>query len=309
MEEVDNIVTFSAKLFGKSLDDIKPDQVRDLVDSTTTKKYDASYSNTGHLERLELLGDKIIAAMFDTFCMTCGDLAKLKRIEGGEWVITRLNIKYLSTSWMSRLCRDIGLDRYIKYHQNESKFVDQINEDALEAWVGACKLIFGYDSVEKFMFNKFDALGVDISFESLFDPKTIFNDFVNNISGNRSKYSTSRIDSIDGSESYWKSFASVSDYEYEGEGSASTEKIAENNAALDWLRWFRQTSPVKYYEIYKSLNIYIKWRKIYGEYQKGYISPCASPCTSPRASPQRKIKRLNNCRDTYDSKMKRQERR
>lgn len=281
-----NIVEFTCLVFKKDVSVLTEDDKKLINQSVTTKRYAQSYcENTiDHLERFELLGDKLIAFVFTKFCFSKEPFNKLLHIEGGERIVTRLVIKYLSTPWMSEMCRFTNLFKYIKRHENEPKSHDIVMEDVLESWLGLCSLIFKYEEVEQVLFDMFYKLELDLSFESLYDAKTRFNDFVNKMNGNRSNYNTEQINQIDGSESYYKTEAHVTTIAYVGIGIGKTEKQSQDAAAKDWLRWYSEKYPSSYWKIYTSIGPRITWRAIYGQYDKDYTSPNSSPRRASKRS-------------------------
>lgn len=271
-----DIIEFTRSIFPDCT--LRDDQVRMLHMSVTTSKYAKYNGNSPHdLQRLELLGDKYIGYVFTKFCFSQEPYNRLANIDGGEWIVTRLVIKYLSTKWMVQMAKSIGLDRFIKRRPNENFSNDVIIEDVYEAWLGACSLIFDQSKLENFIYKQFYKLDIDISYESIFDSKTIFNDFVNNMNGSKSSYDTHQINSSDGAESYFKSFARVNTCPHISIGFGNTKQQAESLAASGWLDWYSREYPHEYWKIYKSIGSRIIWRRIYAEYNPEYSSPSTSP--------------------------------
>ena len=238
-----------------------------LYTATTTKKY----NSMNNYEMLEFLGDKLLNGMFASYCMTREPYCKMLYITNGQIIGTRLVIKYLGTSWLAKICSKIGLDKYIKCNPNEHTSMEIIREDVLEAWIGACKFIFGYDAVELFMFEQFDWLKLDLSFTSLFDSKSILNDFVSAMKSKTCPYSTHLSDGSDGSESIYFSQVKSTRNNIIGYGNGSSMKIAESCAAQDLLDRYKIEMGKEYDTTMNHIRSYQIWNTFNTAYNKRHV--------------------------------------
>jgi dsRNA-specific ribonuclease len=178
-----SIIEFSNKIFNKLKIKILTKQEEDrLLASVRTAKWAKDHS-TESLEFYELVGDKFLQYIFTLFCDEVEPFCKMRSIEKGESICSRMIIKYLSTKYLSKICRDIGLYKYIDYCTNETMTMEQIYEDAFEAWIGACSKTFNFDKVKEFLFEQFKKLGIDMTYDSIVDARTRLNDYLACING------------------------------------------------------------------------------------------------------------------------------
>jgi len=222
-----------------------------------TKKYDLNEN----LENLELVGDKelqnyLSKYFYKKFCKSN------YTIKNGNIVHTRLNIKYLSTFWLSKICQDIGLDNFIRKStmENFDNTADQIREDVFEAWCGACLKIFKKKIFERFLSIHFDNFKINLNFENLFDVKSRLNDFTSIVGSKTINIGTWNF--IENETLLYKNILSSSKHSWlESIGIGETKKIAENNAAENLLAMLKTYYGDDFEKYYSKTNSFKQWKE------------------------------------------------
>lgn len=104
-----------------------------------------------HNERLEFLGDAVLELIVTYHLF-------LHYPEAGEGKLTLLRSALVNTKMLSRVAREIGLQKYLLISKGEAqsngRAMETILADAFEALVGAIYLDGGYGAVEEFI-NRF----------------------------------------------------------------------------------------------------------------------------------------------------------
>ena len=231
-----------------------------LWDSITTKKK----NETRNYERLELLGDAYLYGCFVKYCFTQQPYCKMFSLVYGETICTRLRIKYLSTRYLADICRKIGLNKCLQQSANEINPQIQIEEDILEAWIGALTLLITPNALECYVFQLFDMLNLDLSFESCFDIKTRLNDFASAL---KCKYVNRGTHFVEERQQYCTEiFFSGSQYNnLNGIGFGDTVLIAEQEAAKN-LFSILSTHVKDYQEVYRKTKNWKNWHTFYEQY-------------------------------------------
>jgi len=268
-----NILSFTINFFSKKT--CTPEEILLLECSVTTEKR----NEKDNYERLELLGDKLLQTYFVTYCFTTPPYNKMFSLKYGENICTRLNIKYLSTQYIVKMCNSIDLQKYIKMSPNETKSFEQIQEDVFEAWIGACSFIFDHNELKSVLFNIFNNLKIDLSFESCFDVKTRMNDFASIINTKFINLGTKYVENTDEyhTQVYLTKYPTIF-----GNGYSKFQRESENLASQDLFQKIKKVCP-NFEDMYKKTKNYQNWIK----FKQNFIT-----CENKNLFLKKKIKRL-----------------
>lgn len=236
------------------------EEISNMLKNSVTSKMKNPLNN---YERLELLGDSALYYTFINYCYTQKPYSKMFSIEYGETICTRLRIKYLSTKYLSRICKLIGLDKFLNIAYNELKTRDQLEEDILEAWLGACSLFLSHEVFKQFIFELFDLLNLDLSFESCFDIKTRLNDLASILN---CKFINKGTCFVEERQKFYSQMTILPTYEnLIGIGFGDNIAQSENEAANHLFKLIKSQIPnFEYY--YKNTKNWKKWNKFFKEY-------------------------------------------
>jgi dsRNA-specific ribonuclease len=181
-------------------------------------------------------------------------------------IITRLIIKFLSGEYLTNLCRHIGLSNFILYNGE----VSNAEEDIFEAWIGACKLIYEPSQFSSGVFKLFDMFPISFSFQDLYDPRSILNDFSSAIQTKMVNRGTRKV-SISNAQEYENKTIIGGDVipMMIGVGYAKTKKHAEQESARKILDNYISVFGVEnFFEQLKKTKTYLKWRDFFLSYNK-----------------------------------------
>jgi dsRNA-specific ribonuclease len=234
-----DIISFTQDIFTFP---ISTEQGERIKRSVRTAKYAQEHSTTS-LEADELIGDKVLQLIIVEYCNEMEPFCLLRNLKKCEAIYTRITIKYLSTKYLSILCKIIHLDRFIDYLPNEDCLMDKIYEDAFEAWIGACFEVFGHHSVKKYLFDLFSQLNIDYCYESLYDAKTRLNDFASHFEAHVSSRELQVVDknvhriSMTISKNNFINESVIGEGKTQNEASKNAaEKLLEKISVMQWYR-------------------------------------------------------------------------
>lgn len=263
----DNIITFTIKSLFTSFND-KFDVEKDvknindqptffeaLKGCVTTPTYSYKYGDINY-DNFELYGDKTLQMMLVKYCFQTKKMVTCLKANN---IITRLIIKYLSGVYLSNLCEEIGLSKYILFIPGDKILPSQIQEDVFEAWIGVCWYYLDENIVQRFVFKLFDFMDFKWDYESLIDTKTILNDVSSFMKIKVVKIGT--WSEKNKSKNYLNSYYSI--YEYNNIsiiGYGPTKNISEINAAKLMLEWLKN-NMADFDNAYVSTNSYLNWMK------------------------------------------------
>ena len=111
--------------------------------------------NPINYERLEFLGDSILGSVIAAYLYK-------KVPEGSEGYLTQMRSKIVSREHLNELGKDLNLIRFIKSNIVQANVGDNIHGNIFEALVGAIYLDRGYNSCQKFIYEKVIVPYVDI---------------------------------------------------------------------------------------------------------------------------------------------------
>ena len=199
----------------------------------------SSFANNHHMkphsdnERLEFLGDAVLEVTSSEFLYnrfpdhTEGDLSKLRAS-----LVCEPTLSYCSD--------EIDIERYIRLSSGEEKTGGRkrksIKSDAMEALIGAIYLDGGMEPAKEFIL-KF--ILTDIENKTLYhDCKTVLQEIVQSKHGDRLEYELVNEDGPDHAKVFYVE-ARIGK-QIIGYGSGSSKKAAEQEAALQGIRYFKK---------------------------------------------------------------------
>ncbi|ARV07090.1 ribonuclease III [Polaribacter sp. SA4-10] len=106
-------------------------------------------------ERLEFLGDSILGSVIAAYLYK-------KVPQGSEGYLTQMRSKIVSREHLNELGKDLNLIRFVKSNIDQANVGDNIHGNIFEALVGAIYLDRGYNSCQKFIYEKVIVPYVDI---------------------------------------------------------------------------------------------------------------------------------------------------
>ncbi|MFA5283485.1 MAG: ribonuclease III [Bacilli bacterium] len=207
---------------------IKPKDLNYFELAFTHSSYNADAKSKHHdYERLEFLGDSVIG-------LVVAELAFILHPELNQGGLSKLKASLVKTSSLANYARKFKLDNYIlvgNSYINDVHTQDNILEDVLEAFIGACYLDQGYkfahQVVKKIFYNDI----FHFSPAKSQDYKSMLQEAMQS---EKRKSVTYRLISATGpSHEKWFEVAVYFEDQLMGKGNGSSKKEAEQNAAKE----------------------------------------------------------------------------
>lgn len=101
-------------------------------------------------ERLEFLGDSVLGTVIAAYLFE-------RYPDENEGFLTRLRTKIVNGKMLAKLCKTVGLNKYIllskQIEDNDGRNISNILEDSFEAFLAAVYLDFDYQTAQSFIIN------------------------------------------------------------------------------------------------------------------------------------------------------------
>ena len=195
--------------------------------------------------------DKIVSEKFTRYCMLGNNMLEIYM---GEAIVSRLIIKYLSSAYLSQICRRIGLDKYLRAVPYEVKSLENNLEDMFEAWTCACEINYGSFKLQAFLNVYFDEMNCSIDYNNLYDARTRLNNFAPKFGTKICKANTTMI-----AEDCFASVIKCQRTGLEGYGEGTNLKNSEGVASECLLKLYRNRMGDKFDKIYETCPSYQNW--------------------------------------------------